>query len=116
MSSPLIDRLRTCGADIDAALERLVGDEVLYESCLRMFLEDPSFPELKAALDCGDYSAAFTAAHTIKGVAGNLGLTPVFTAADALVTPLRHGRPRNADLPTLYETLMSAMADIRSLL
>lgn len=114
--SQLIDRLRAAGADMDGALERLVGDEELFETCFQMFLEDPAFPELQAALDQADYTGAFNAAHTIKGVAGNLGLTAVFDAANGLVTPLRGGQPPEPEaLPALHQALLSAMEAVRAL-
>ena len=33
--------------------------------------------ELKESIDAGDLDAAFEAAHALKGVTGNLGLTPI---------------------------------------
>ncbi|MCI7712567.1 MAG: Hpt domain-containing protein [Clostridiales bacterium] len=89
--SELLDALASRGNDACGALERFLGDEALYETCFRQFLADPAFPALEAALDSGDGAAAFEAAHTIKGVAGNLGLTELYRAACALAEPLRHG-------------------------
>lgn len=42
---------------------------------LRLFPLDDSFPQLSEALGRGDAQTAFRAAHTLKGVAANLGLS-----------------------------------------
>jgi len=114
--SNLTDRLRSSGADVDAALERVVGDEELYKTCLHLFMDDPDFPALEAALKCRDYSTAFKAAHTLKGVAGNLGLTDIYSAAHSLVELLRSDVPEGADLSGPYQELLSARSAVEALL
>lgn len=109
----LIGRLAAYGADMDAALERFVGDEELYADCFRLFLEDPSFPALDGAMARRDYAAAFDAAHALKGVSGNLGLTPLFNAVCALVEPLRRGE--YGGLAELYQAVLDARAAVERL-
>lgn len=104
----LIKRLTAYGADMDGALERFVGDEALYADCFGLFLKDPSFAALDAALASGDYAAAFDAAHTLKGVAGNLGLTPLYDAVCSLVEPLRRQDCTGLDAP--YQAVLAAKA------
>ncbi|MDD3401766.1 MAG: Hpt domain-containing protein [Hespellia sp.] len=87
--SELLDRCRAYGADVDATMERLVNDEELFEMCLAQFSEDAGFAELRTAIEAKDYHAAFEHAHALKGVAGNLGLTPLFEAISVLVEALR---------------------------
>lgn len=106
--SELTDRLRAYGADMDGAMERFVGDEELFGECFSMFLEDAAFAALEDSLKKQDYRAAFEAAHTLKGVAGNLGLTPLYQAICQLVEPLRRGE--YSALQSQYE----AVADARS--
>lgn len=84
-------KLRQYGADFDVALGRMDHDEEFYLECLKTFDEDPSYLELKAALEQKDCTAAFNCAHTLKGVAGNLGLTPLYQVICDLVEPLRQG-------------------------
>ena len=78
------------GMDWDRTMERFGYDESLYLECLSMLLEDPNPGRLHSALSSGDLSAAFDAAHTLKGVAANMGLLPLHSAVSALVEPLRH--------------------------
>lgn len=63
-----------CGIDYDEGVARFVGRSDLYEEFLKKFLTDPTFPALEAAMQAKDLPAAFTAAHTLKGVTGNLSL------------------------------------------
>lgn len=113
--SELTDKLRAHGADMNGAMNRLVGDEELYAVCLGLFLEDPAFAALGAALNAGDDAAAFEAAHSLKGVAGNLGLTRLYQLSGELVEPLRAGLPGEADLPGLYTALIGERDALRLL-
>ncbi|MEG0894395.1 MAG: Hpt domain-containing protein, partial [Oscillospiraceae bacterium] len=65
------------GVPFTEVMERFVNDEELYCSCFQSFLEDSSFVALSTAIQLKDYNMAFEYAHTLKGVAGNLGLTPL---------------------------------------
>jgi hypothetical protein len=87
--SALLDELNLYGADTAGAMERLVHDESLYMTCLTAFVADPAFGALDDAVAKEDYSQAFDQAHALKGVAGNLGLTPLYTALCEIVEPLR---------------------------
>ena len=85
----MIQKLGDWGCDIPGALERLVDDEELYTSCLRLFAEEEGFATLDTCIATGAYDEAFDAAHTLKGVAANLGLTPIFMPVSNLVEALR---------------------------
>lgn len=58
------------GLDFDAVLSRLVNEKLVQKFALK-FLDDPSFQNLKDALDSKDVETAFRAAHTLKGVCLN---------------------------------------------
>lgn len=79
------------GIDVDGALERFMGAEALLVRFLRKFPDDPNFPALEAAIAAGDCEAAFTAAHTLKGVCGNLSMTPLFDTVSRQTELLRAG-------------------------
>ena len=105
MMASLVEQLAARGSDTEGALARFLGDEALYSDCFRMFLTDPCFAQLEHALARQDLSTAFTAAHTLKGVAGNLGLTALYTALSALVEALR--REQAEGLAVLYRAAES---------
>ena len=110
----LVEQLAARGSDTEGALARFLGDEALYSDCFRMFLTDPCFAQLEHALARQDLSAAFTAAHTLKGVAGNLGLTALYTALSALVEALR--REQAEGLAVLYRAAESERDSLLQLL
>lgn len=62
------------GADFDDVAGRL-GSPALVERFAGKFVQDDSFSQLEDALAAHDAKAAFRAAHTLKGVALNLGLS-----------------------------------------
>lgn len=95
--SGVLDKCRAYGADVDGTMDRLLNDEELFESCLRSFSKDEGFAGLKCAIEEKDYKAAFEHAHALKGVAGNLGLTPLFQAISELVEALRQDDYSNVD-------------------
>lgn len=87
----IILRLRDYGADVDGAIERFVDDKEFYISSVKEYLDDTGFDTLKNALEANDIKTAFEAAHTLKGVVGNLGLIPLYNAVCEIVEPLRAG-------------------------
>ncbi|NCB93489.1 MAG: Hpt domain-containing protein [Clostridia bacterium] len=96
-------------------MERFVDDEEFYSDCLQSFMEeDPSFEGLGTALKEGKYSEAFDYAHTLKGVAGNLGLTPLFNAICGIVEPLRS--KDFSDLDALYAAVLSEKDVLRKIM
>lgn len=77
------------GADVKSTLRRFMGNEGMYMKFLKRFPEDPNYQNLGVSLEAGNYEEAFRCAHTLKGVAANLGLVPVQTAVSGLVEELR---------------------------
>ena len=70
--------LETAGVDVDQALERMMGSDGLLERLLAKFLEDQNYSGLRAALEEGDTDRAAAAAHTLKGMCGNLSMTALY--------------------------------------
>ncbi len=85
----ILSRLQNAGCDVDGALHRMLDDEEFYISCLEPALHDPAFETLSLALKNQDLSQAFDAAHTLKGVLGNMGLDPLYDITVKIVEPLR---------------------------
>ncbi|MEG0824717.1 MAG: Hpt domain-containing protein [Oscillospiraceae bacterium] len=81
--------LKDYGGDMEGAMVRFVGDTDLYKTCFATFLADVAFPDLGIALQAADYKRAFECAHTLKGVVGNMGLTPLYTVICHMVENLR---------------------------
>ncbi len=87
----LYGKLIAWGADVAKARVRLLEDDELYVCCLKDFAADRNFELLKAAVREQNWKEAFELAHAIKGVAANLGLTPIFNISSQITEPLRAG-------------------------
>ena len=62
------------GGDASAVMARIPSEQMLARF-VRMYAGDPTFGQLQVAVDAQDWPAAFLAAHTLKGVAQNLGFS-----------------------------------------
>ncbi|WP_164716551.1 response regulator [Paenibacillus whitsoniae] len=88
--------------DTEGALVRLGQRKSLYAQVLRKFMEGhlQAVAEIRAAVQAGDVERALLLAHTLKGVAANLGAEPLSAAADGLQAALRYGvEARGVDEP-----------------
>ena len=80
------------GVDLEDGLKRVVGNKRLYRDLLQQFAskQGDTPMQMAAAIASGDRELAERIAHTVKGVAGNLGLGRVFLAAEKLEKTIRH--------------------------
>lgn len=85
------------------AKSRLMTDKLI-EKFLLKFLNDPTYQQLLDAVAANNIEESFRAAHTLKGVAANLGFTELKQNASALTEQLRD-RQNTAD-----EQLLSAVS------
>lgn len=89
MNNEIEAELKNLGVDIQSTRERLLKKEELLHKFLFKFLEDSSFEELKKSFEQKDMKSVQKHAHTLKGLAANLGLVPVFHSTDKIVEILR---------------------------
>lgn len=87
----VFERLKEWNCDVDGALERFLDDEEMYLDFLNQIAEEATIVHLGKAIDEGDAQSAFDFAHTLKGVHGNMGLTPLYNLDLEIVEPLRAG-------------------------
>lgn len=84
-----IEYLKIHGINYDDGLKRFMGNNQLYEKYLRKFPEDTNFANLEHALKTENYKDAFTYAHTLKGIVGNLSIDDFFHTLHDVVESLR---------------------------
>jgi two-component system sensor histidine kinase/response regulator len=79
------------GVNIAEGLNRVAGNRRLYRDLLSQFAtkQAGAATEIATALDRGDRPTAERIAHTVKGVAGNLGISDVHAAAQKLEKAIR---------------------------
>lgn len=90
MQEVVKERLREAGIDVSGALERFMGNEDLLERFLKKFLNDSNYEKLMTAIEEGNQEDALTAAHTLKGVTGNLAMTELFDLLTSQVSAFRN--------------------------
>lgn len=93
------------GLDTKDGLARVAGNQKLYLKLLRQFSEQQgnAISEIREALSQNDPAHAERLAHTLKGVAANLGAKPVQTAAGHLEEILRSRGGTSQTDPALQE-------------
>ncbi len=83
------------GIDMAGALQRVAGNKQLYRELLMGFATDQHelTSQILLAIKSGDNKLAQRIAHTVKGVAGNIGLVELFKVAEKLERALRKADP-----------------------
>ena len=76
------------GGNYEEVMRRL-SSEARIKKVLGMLSRDGSMQDLRAALEKKDYEGAFLAAHTLKGITMNLGITHLAEAVSELTETLR---------------------------
>jgi len=89
--------LETWGVNMTEVMERFLDDKGLYVDCLNTFVQDTGFDNLTKSLQEKNYEQAFNDVHTLKGVAGNLGLNPLFKSLSTMTEALRAKNYSNLD-------------------
>jgi two-component system sensor histidine kinase/response regulator len=90
------------GLDLRGGLKRLAGNKRLYRNLLMQFAvkQCDVNSQILAAVSSGDRKVAEGIVHTVKGVAGNIGLGRIFAAAERLELAIRE---EDIALPGLVE-------------
>jgi PAS domain S-box-containing protein len=98
------------GLDAGDGLSRVAGNRNLYLKLLRQFVEQhgSAVAQIHEALANGDRALAERIAHTLKGVAGNVGARPAHAAAAALEKGIRTAAPAG-ELAGLKQQLAAAL-------
>lgn len=86
------EQLRNAGVDLQTALDRFMNNEALYTKILFKFPLDNSFNNLKEQLTQNNIQEAFAAAHTLKGICGNLSLTCLTDIIYPMADKLKSGQ------------------------
>jgi PAS domain S-box-containing protein len=98
------------GLDTKDGLARVAGNRKLYLKLLRQFVEQqgPAVGQIAAALAQGDVTLAERLAHTLKGVAGNIGAKAIQATSGALEKLIRAKAPA-AEVDTAKQRVAAAL-------
>lgn len=107
----LIEELKDLGVDVAEGLDRVMGDNDLYEMMLGMFTDAVNSNPVSLEEFAGDsLDGLIGRIHTLKGITGNLAMTPLFTEYTQTLVLLRAGQPEEARAK--YEGLLPVQAAI----
>ena len=84
-----IDKMNELGAKTSEGLGRCLNNEAFYLNLVKMGLNDEGFNKLEEAVKANDLEKSFEIAHGLKGILGNLALTPIFEVVCEITEDLR---------------------------
>ena len=108
-----IDILKEFGADTEEGLARCMNNEAFYLKMVDMGIKDERFRALKPLLDEGKLDEAFELSHALKGVLGNLSLTPIFEPMDEMTELLR--KRTDMDYSSLVDKMLAELERLLSM-
>jgi HPt (histidine-containing phosphotransfer) domain-containing protein len=97
------------GINIADGVKRVAGNKRLYRDLLMQFAtkQSDASAEILAALASGDLKLAERIAHTVKGVAGNIGIVDVQSAAQNLEKAIREDQN---SVPALLDVFAESLS------
>ena len=101
----MIRQLKESGVDYDGTMSRFLNNEGMLCKFLKKFLDDANYTQLLETVVNKDYELAFRCAHTLKGVAANLGLESVREHASDITELLRDKAQNEVDEQKLEEKI-----------
>jgi two-component system sensor histidine kinase/response regulator len=106
------------GVDITDGLSHMGGNRKLYRRIISKFREGQAdaVEQIREALQAGDVLGAMRIAHTLKGVAGNIGALDVVAAAQHVEETLRETLEAEAEKVEIEPLLAAVSAALQPLL
>lgn len=105
------------GGDYKGVLGRLMKEERIIRFLIK-FRNDNMMPLLEESMRDKQWGEAFRAAHSIKGVCANLGISRLENSSGDLTEALRDGEPKEDVTPLLdkvredYELTMKVLGTL----
>lgn len=91
------------GGDYTGVMGRLMKEDRVTRF-LGKFKDDSMLEPLETSLEAKNYEEAFRAAHNLKGVCQNLGITKLADSSSELCETMRNGEP-TVDIAPLLEAV-----------
>lgn len=110
-------KLEDGGVNVEEAMQRFMNNDKLLERFLKKFVSDESYGNLVKAMEEKDCDKAFTEAHTLKGVTGNLALSRLHSVISEQTDYLRGKDFETAaammpQVKALYEEVLETIKEV----
>lgn len=105
-----VESLKAAGVNVEEGLSRCLNKEDFYLKMVNMGLNNQNFQLLEPALEAKDFDRAFELCHSLKGVIGNLSLTPLYDLICSLTELLRSRT--DADYSELYNQIITMQKEL----
>lgn len=92
-----VEELESLGVNVTEGVDRVMGDNDLYEMMLGIFVDTVNETPISLKdFEGNDLEDLASRVHTMKGMTGNLSLTPLFDGYVEMLGLLRGGKPKEA--------------------
>ncbi|MDR0301982.1 MAG: Hpt domain-containing protein [Treponema sp.] len=98
--------------DFEDGVKRVMNNKAFFIKMLVKFKDDPNIKNLEDALSANDYEKAQVAAHTLKGIAGNLSLTELFKQSREIETQIKARSVNPGQLDILKDVHTKTLAEV----
>lgn len=100
-----IQGLTEYGANVEEGLRRCLNNEAFYIRLVGIAANDAGYDKLAEQVRAGAFEEAFDTAHALKGVLGNLFLTPLYEPVSEITELLR--AKKDMDYTPLVDTILA---------
>lgn len=91
------EELEKMGVNVTEGVDRVMGDEDLYEMMLGIFVDTVAENRISLQdFEANDLEDLISRVHMMKGMTGNLSLTPLFDGYMDALSLLRDNKPKEA--------------------
>jgi len=102
--------------DFEDGVKRVMNNKAFFIKMLVKFKDDPNLNNLEAALAANDYEKAQVAAHTLKGLSGNLSLTELFKQSREIEAQIKAKSVNPGQLDALKDVYKQTLAEVEKVI
>jgi HPt (histidine-containing phosphotransfer) domain-containing protein len=102
--------------DFEDGIKRVMNNKAFFIKMLVKFKDDPNIKNLEDALAANDYAKAQVAAHTLKGLSGNLSLTELYKQSLQIETQIKASSVNPGQFDLLKDVYTQTLAEIEKVI
>jgi len=102
--------------DFEDGIKRVMNNKAFFVKMLVKFKDDPNLKNLEAALAANDYEKAQVAAHTLKGLSGNLSLTELFKQSREIEAQIKEKSVKDGQLDIVKDVYKQTLEEIEKVI